>query len=647
MKMIYTKSIVLMLIGFTYSISCSAQWSIDPNVDNSLNATLAVSGPNEAYCTDGHGGAIYSWMTNGTKGVQVYANRIDSLGNIRWGSSGVLLCPDSVSGGGAPNPSICEDGIGGCYVAFSIGASSQPIICHHLDSNGNILWGPQGKLITNTFPSQFYQAYPSLVNDGGNGVFITFYDNNNQGPNPGLYAQRLGFDGSMQWGNYGVAIELAADIRQPKAIADGQNGIAVAWADYSITPSYYQLRMNRLDHNGQLQFTAGSEKINTIQGLGYGPFFRLMLSTQKNYIAVWTSDAFGYPTIFSQKIDPQGNFLWGSSEIKVRDTTGESDYPDLISDGNDGAYYVWLDARKVNIATGIFAQYINGAGSKVWISQGLQIDSNANGLSSPHIAPDANNGMKIFWTNELTNRVYMQQLNQNGIAQLAGIGTAVGAIGHISTFYEQVLPASNNHDIIFLHFASPATVYAKFVPFNSVLPLNIISFNGVNKGAINLLTWETSSEINTSYFSIERGDEGNHFAEIGKIAAKNGAQINNYNYEDAATSNNVVYYRLKETDKDGKVTFSNIIDIHQTLTSALHIFPNPAKTTCAIYFNSMADRNSVLKIFDLNGKQQKQILIKAGQSSVTIDVSSFSAGTYFCRLEVAGKMFTQKLMVVK
>jgi hypothetical protein len=131
------------------------------------------------------------------------------------------------------------------------------------------------------------------------------------------------------------------------------------------------------------------------------------------------------------------------------------------------------------------------------------------------------------------------------------------------------------------------------------------------------------------------------------VAAKNGALINNYNYEDAASSNTDVYYRLKETDKDGKVTYSSIIDIHQTLTAALHIFPNPAANTCVIYLNAIAGKNSVLKIFDINGKQLKQVLLSAEQSSVTIDVSSFSAGTYFCRLEVAGKMFTQKLIIVK
>jgi hypothetical protein len=491
MKKIFTKPILLMVICFAYTINCSAQWSGDPDVDNPLNATLAVSGPNEAYCTDGQGGAIYAWVGNAANGSYVvYANRIDSLGNIRWGSSGVLLHSDSLTTVVVPNPSVCEDGKGGCYVAFTSNTiSSHPIICQHLDSNGVILWGAQGKLITNTFLTQYYQAYPSLVNDGGNGVFISFYDNNNQSPNPGLYAQLLSFDGAMQWGDYGSAIELAADIRQPKAISDGQNGIAIAWTNYSFDGlgHQYQIRMNRLDHTGQLQFTAGSEKINTIESIGYGPFFRLLLSTQKNYIAVWTSDAFSYPRVFSQKIDPQGNFLWGSSEIKVRDTTGESDYPDILSDGNDGAYYVWLDGRKVNIATGIFAQHINSAGGKVWQSQGVPIDSNANDLNSPHIAPDLNNSMKIFWTNNSTNRVYMQQLNENGIAQLPGIGVPVGATGHTPTFYQQVLPASNNHDIIFLQYASPATCYAKYVPFDIVLPVTIISFNGVNKGVINVL----------------------------------------------------------------------------------------------------------------------------------------------------------------
>lgn len=639
-----------MLIGFTYTISCSAQWSGGPDVDNPLNATLAVSGPNEVYCTDGHGGAIYSWMTNGTKGFEVYANRIDSLGNIRWGSSGVLLHSDSLTTVVLPNPSVCEDGKGGCYVAFSSNTiSSRPIISQHLDSNGTILWGAQGKLITNTFPSQYYQAYPSLVNDGGNGVFIAFYDNNNQSPASGLYAQRLSFDGAMQWGNYASAIEIAADIRQPIAISDGQNGIVVAWTNYSFDGlgHQYQIRMNRLDHNGQSQFIAGSEKINTIESVGYGPFFRLMLSTQKNYIVEWTSDGVNTTKVFSQKIDPQGNFLWGSSEIKVRDTTGESDYPDILSDGNDGAYYVWLDARKLGIATGIFAQHINSAGGNVWKSQGVPIDSNSNDQNSPHIAPDLNNGMKIFWTNNFANRVYMQQLNGNGIAQLPGIGVAVGATGHTPTFYQQVLSASNNHDIIFLQYNSPSTCYAKYVPFYSLLPLNIISFNGVNKGAKNVLSWQTTTEINTGYFSVERSGDGNHFSEIGKVAAKNSVAINNYNYEDAATSNTDVYYRLKETDKDGKVTYSNIINIHQTLNSSLGIFPNPAIKNCTIYFNAVADGNSVLKIFDMNGMQQKQISLTAKQLSVTIDVSSFSAGTYFCKLQAAGKAFTQKLIVIK
>jgi hypothetical protein len=262
MKKVFTKTIFLIVICIVYTLHCYAQWSTDPNVDNSLNATIAASGPDMTFCTDGHGGAIYSWVANAVSGrYLVYANRIDSLGNIRWGSAGVLLHSDSLATVVVPNPSICEDGKGGCYIAFTTNTiSSHPIICQHLDSNGIILWGAQGKLITTTFSSQSYQAFPSLINDNGKGIFITFY--NNAASASGLYAQRLNVNGAKQWGNSASAIEMAADIRQPMAISDGKNGIAVAWTKYSFDGlgHQFQIRMNHLDHNGSLRFSFGVQK---------------------------------------------------------------------------------------------------------------------------------------------------------------------------------------------------------------------------------------------------------------------------------------------------------------------------------------------------------------------------------------------------
>lgn len=647
MKKIFTNPIILIAICFAYTVNCNAQWSTDPNVDNSLNATLG--GAELKSCTDGHGGAIYSWLAYGTKGYLVYANRIDSVGNIRWSSSGILLHSDSLGTAVLPNPSICEDGKGGCYIAFSSNTiAAHPIICQHLDSNGTILWGAQGKQISTSLNTQYYETGASLVNDNNKGVFIAFFASVISDTTAGIYAQRLSFTGSKQWGNYGIWVEKASDERQPTAISDGQNGIAIAWTNYSFDGlgHQYQIRMNRLDHNGHLRFSFGSEKINTIEAIGFGPFIRLMLTNQRNYIIEWTSDNINTNRVFSQKIDSMGNFLWGNSEIKVRDTVGEVERPDILSDGTGGAYYVWLDGRKINIASGIFAQHITSSGIRAWKSQGIQIDSNA-GNNSPHIAPDVNNGMKLFWTNEPASRVYIQQLNKNGVALLSGTGVAVGAVNHAPSYYQQVLPASNNHDIIFTQYGNPTLCYAKYVPFNTLLPLKLISFNAVNKGSINLLSWQTTSEINTAYFSIERSEDGKIFNEINKVKSKNGTAINNYNYEDGAISTSDVYYRLKEIDEEGKFTYSNVVAIHQNTNSFLRIVPNPATKNCTVYFNPVTDRNVVLRIFDMNGRQQKQVLLSVKQTSAIIDVSTFSMGTYFCNLEATGKIVTQKLIVVK
>ena len=77
------------------------------------------------------------------------------------------------------------------------------------------------------------------------------------------------------------------------------------------------------------------------------------------------------------------------------------------------------------------------------------------------MAPDLNNGIKLFYVDEATgtNQVAMQVLNSNGVKQLPGIGTLVTAYGH--AVYGNV-PVSNNHAILMLSGG-----FAKYVPLGS------------------------------------------------------------------------------------------------------------------------------------------------------------------------------------
>ncbi|MEP6467437.1 MAG: T9SS type A sorting domain-containing protein, partial [Parafilimonas sp.] len=227
-----------------------------------------------------------------------------------------------------------------------------------------------------------------------------------------------------------------------------------------------------------------------------------------------------------------------------------------------------------------------------------------------------------------------------------GTGPALSRAGNVP-FYISIQQASDNHDILFLKTAGNGKCYAKYVPFEGVLPLTLLNFNAVNKGSLNIVSWQTASEINTDYFSVERSNDGTNFYEIAKRRTNNLQSINNYTYADAVTSNTDVFYRLKSVDADGKFTYSKIISFHQNNNASFKIIPNPAATNCTIYFNAVVEGNSTLKIFDRNGNLQKQILLAPKQTQVSLNVSNLMPGTYFCSIESAGKTFTQKLIVVK
>ena len=91
----------------------------------------------------------------------------------------------------------------------------------------------------------------------------------------------------------------------------------------------------------------------------------------------------------------------------------------------------------------------------------------------------------------------------------------------------------------------------------SILPVIISSFTVSRVGKSAMLNWQTSSELNFSYFSIERSTNGTNFSEIGKVNAVGNSSITqSYSFQDLAYTNGLNYYRLKLVNKDGSFNYS-------------------------------------------------------------------------------------------
>jgi hypothetical protein len=171
---------------------------------------------------------------------------------------------------------------------------------------------------------------------------------------------------------------------------------------------------------------------------------------------------------------------------------------------------------------------------------------------------------------------------------------------------------------------------------NAPLPVRLLSFEGKKLTNSNLLTWVTSSEINNSYFSLQHSNDGANFNTVGKIntQANNGNSNSNliYNYEHLSPSLGHNYYRLFQTDIDGKTNqLDKVIDIVWNIDgSQVSLYPNPVLDMLQIEIYLIKTANTSIKIMDVSGRMVKQIQFasKAGLNQSKINMSDLANGVY-------------------
>lgn len=156
------------------------------------------------------------------------------------------------------------------------------------------------------------------------------------------------------------------------------------------------------------------------------------------------------------------------------------------------------------------------------------------------------------------------------------------------------------------------------------------------------ISWSTTAEQQNDHFSIERSSDGVNFTVIGQVAATNQASGSDYSFRDAQplTGNN--FYRLSQTDFNGKTTqFSILKAVVGAPAGSLVMFPNPASSFVTVGFNHPdRDRLSV-KVINQQGVvvQVHQFNKEPGYWQQAIPTSQLAAGQYF--IQVKGTTFEE------
>ncbi len=118
---------------------------------------------------------------------------------------------------------------------------------------------------------------------------------------------------------------------------------------------------------------------------------------------------------------------------------------------------------------------------------------------------------------------------------------------------------------------------------SSPLPIELLSFEGRFKGAINELNWSTSTEINNDFFTLESSFDGINYKEVDRIdGAGNSNELLIYQTKDLFPYKGITYYRLKQTDFNGEYSYSKIISIDTKKENSLSFYPNPSNNNLSI-----------------------------------------------------------------
>ncbi|MBC7888235.1 MAG: T9SS type A sorting domain-containing protein [Ferruginibacter sp.] len=179
---------------------------------------------------------------------------------------------------------------------------------------------------------------------------------------------------------------------------------------------------------------------------------------------------------------------------------------------------------------------------------------------------------------------------------------------------------------------------------NTVLPVSLTSFHVNAANGFANLSWNTEMEAGNNYFDVEKSTDGLSFNKAGTVASKamNGSSSIPLHYtftHDIKSLHGVIYYRIKQVDRDWKFAYSKVLSINNSdfKIETMKAFPNPAGSNninLSIQLNTT--RNVQLRITNISGVVVYKAAIGkllAGNNLINLkDAGNLSKGSYFIEL---------------
>ena len=539
--------------------------------------------------------ATYYGGTNGEIGLSI---AVDNSGNVFvTGNSNSTDFPIQTAG------TFFQGATGGLNDIFIL----------KFDNAGNRLWATY-------YGGSSHDYGKSLSIDGSNNVFVTGYTSSSSATFPVLNAGTY-FDGTaggtdvfiLKFNNAGTRLW---------ATRYGGSGTELGCS-------------SAIDGSGNLFIMGVSQSTSTpvlnagtfFQGTSGGAYDAFIVKFNNSGTRLWATYFGGVGTEYINSFDNMT--IDNCGNVYVSFETDAGSFPHLINSCDAGYYDNTFNGGANDIVLSMFSN----TGNLLWCT---------------YVGGDGDDFREIL-TVDADNSLFMS----GEWTLVTGSATYPLTNPGGGTHYD---PTSNGlDDVAMLKFCSNACICAPFSGCTPVpLPIELLSFSGNCENNAAKLYWQTASEINNDFFTIERSADAVNFEPIGtKRGAGNSNTIQSYNYIDAILNlkpqtSNTLYYRLKQTDFDGNYEYFNIITVENNCIDSpnqLNIFPNPADNELNFQVSNQDEEEINIEVYDVTGKL---IISKSSaiseSNSLSVDISSLVNGMYMLNVKTKTTSVIQKFI---
>lgn len=453
--------LIFSAIAFVFSpktAEAQSRWSNSPQQNNEIVA-LSNDQFSPAIARDGRDGAIIVWVDNRSGNFDLFGQRIDVAGDLKWNDGGNSIA-EALNA--QESPAMVEAGSGGVFIAWQDnrlllvqreiavqrfdgdGAPVWPQAARaHLGNNGlpRILLDNSGTIFTAAYTTIFInQAISAQIIDAANGsVQFTqqrFFDQNadaletDQVPSvttglsggliaawadarndTTLLAMGLLNDGNP-WTPGLITLSQTALGTAPAAISDGSEGAIIVWIEPIAGSENHLIKATRLNASGGMVWTPGIQEINTTDG----PKRRLKIADDgaNGAFIIWENRIDSNWQIFVQRISNDG-LTWNNDTAAAIVSSNQTN-AQVINNRKGDALVVWEDDRDLSSGIDLYIQRISDAGVRAW-EQEIAVTNAVSAQQKPVLTDDGFGGAIVAWE-DLRNGnadIFAQRVSPTGV----------------------------------------------------------------------------------------------------------------------------------------------------------------------------------------------------------------------------------------